>query len=90
MESAKARADAGRCLWCGKPLPTRRGRGSGQRFCSSGHRHAFRTALTRWATRAFDAGLVTSETLRSAQESARAFGGPFRETPAPSQQAEQP
>ena len=49
--------DAGRCLWCAKPLPTRRGRGSARRFCSPVHRHAFWTAARRWVWRAVESGL---------------------------------
>lgn len=54
----------GHCLWCGKMLPTRRRRGSEQKFCTAGHRGAYARAARRWAVKALETGLVTLEEIK--------------------------
>ncbi len=72
---------AGHCLWCGKLLPARRGRGSPRRFCSPGHRHAFGTAARRWVWRAVEAGLLTADMLKASRTSVQAFPETFHAPP---------
>jgi hypothetical protein len=76
-ESRGAASAAGvkRCPWCGSPFkPERRRHGSAQRFCSTVHRHAFGTALRRWAVIELAAGRISIDALRAAQQSAYAPG----------------
>jgi hypothetical protein len=63
------------CLWCLGTFRKRTSGGTQQRFCRPAHRHAFGTAARRWAILAVERGLVTVETLKVAQTSARAVPG---------------
>jgi hypothetical protein len=57
------------CEWCGKPYRPRRG-GSPQRFCGSGCRTAFWSALRRWGERAIAAGVLTIPDVRNGDPAA--------------------
>jgi hypothetical protein len=61
--SYRERGEGGCCLWRGRPFDGRRHRGSPRRFCSVKCQHDYRTAATRWAIRALEAGLITVSDL---------------------------
>jgi hypothetical protein len=54
------------CIWCGRAfIPRTRGR-KRQRSCRPTHRSRFWCALRKWASRLFDAGLISIEDLKRA------------------------
>jgi len=65
--AAPSQAMAANCVWCGRPFAPRRTGGSAQRFCSTGHRHAFWIAARRWTMRAIETGPVWVDCLRAPQ-----------------------
>lgn len=58
------------CLWCEKPLPAGGRRGSARKFCDRLCRYAFHSAARRWVAQAIEAGLISSEDLRTASTKA--------------------
>jgi hypothetical protein len=52
------------CTWCGRTFRSRTGGGKPQRFCCAAHRSRFWRALRKWASRVFDAGLISIDDLR--------------------------
>jgi hypothetical protein len=55
------------CIWCGCPFSLRVDGGKKQRFCCAAHRSRYWRALRKWASRVFDAGLISIDDLRRAQ-----------------------
>jgi hypothetical protein len=62
------------CIWCQRPFTPRRTGGSGQKFCSTGHRVAFWGAARRWAMFAIEAGVISVDCLKAPQTSVHAEG----------------
>ena len=56
-----------KCTWCGCLFSLRVDGGKKQRFCCAAHRSRYWRALRKWASRVFDAGLISIEDLRRAQ-----------------------
>ena len=56
------------CIWCGCPLSLRVDGGKKQRFCCTAHRSRYWRALRKWASRVFDAGLISIDDLRPAPQ----------------------
>ena len=56
-----------KCTWCGCPFSLRVDGGKKQRFCCTAHRSRYWRALRKWASRVFDAGLISIDDLRPAQ-----------------------
>src|ERR1700748_2248126 len=69
------RALDARCLWCYRRFSPRTTGGSAQRFCCTGHRQQFWIAARRWTMRAIDAGLLSVDCLKAAQNRLHAAGG---------------
>jgi hypothetical protein len=55
------------CIWCGCPFSLRVGGGKKQRFCCTAHRSRYWRALRKWASRVFEAGLISVDDLRRTQ-----------------------
>jgi hypothetical protein len=69
-----------RCPWCNRPFRPRTSGGSDQRFCRSACRTAFWSAARRWVMRALQAGLLSTDVLKSAQNNLSAVAiGPYLE-----------
>jgi hypothetical protein len=62
------------CIWCGCPFSLRVDGGKKQRFCCAAHRSRYWRALRKWASRVFDAGLISIDDLRRAQLKMRVAG----------------
>jgi hypothetical protein len=56
-----------KCIWCGCPFSLRVDGGKKQRFCCTAHRSRYWRALRKWASRVFDAGLISIDDLRRTQ-----------------------
>jgi hypothetical protein len=68
------------CPWCGRPFRLRTSGGTDQRFCSAVCRTAFWTAARRWVMRAFQAGLLSTDVLKSPQNKlSPVANGPYLE-----------
>lgn len=72
------------CLWCGGPFRARTSGGSKQCFCAPSCRHAYGSALRRWAAREVEEGRLSLPTLKAAVTSARAVGATYKEDDVPS------
>jgi len=56
-----------KCIWCGCLFTPRVDGGKKQRFCCPAHRSRYWRALRKWASRVFDAGLISVDDLRRTQ-----------------------
>jgi hypothetical protein len=68
------------CPWCDRAFQPRTSGGTDQRFCSAVCRTAFWSAARRWVMRAVDAGLLSTDVLKDAQNKLSVVAiGPYLE-----------
>jgi hypothetical protein len=60
------------CIWCGRAFTPRDRGGKRQRFCCPTHRSRFWRALRKWASRVFEAGLISIEDLKRPHDNVHA------------------